>query len=194
MRLGIGFLLLTLLMTACSTRGLNNHFASATEQRLVTRSLDKLIEALPAADFQPLAEKPVSLQCYFIVPTVDGTEYSPLLDFACRRVKMELLERFGSRVVDAPEEAEYQVHFFFNAIGTDQDSLGISTPELYLPGIGAAKIDFIALEMFHGVSEGYYYIIDRRNAQTIRGMPETARVRIDRLNLPFVSLPLHTLD
>lgn len=190
----IGVYLLLLLLTACSTRGLNNHFASATEQRLVTQSLDKLIKALPASDFQPLQEQDVYLQCYFIAPTVDGTEHSPLLDFACQRVKMELLERFNGRLADSPEQAAYQVHFFFNAIGTDQDSLGITTPELYIPGLGISKIDFIALEMFHGVSEGYYYIVDNRNAETMRGMLRKARVRTDRLNLPFISLPLNTLD
>jgi hypothetical protein len=107
---------------------------------------------------------------------------------------MELLDRFNSRLVDSPEEAEYQVHFFFNAIGTDQDSFGITTPELYLPGVGVSQIDFIALEMFHGISEGYYYITDNRNAETMRGMLQKARVRTDRLNLPFISFPLNTLD
>ena len=90
--------------------------------------------------------------------------------------------------------ADYQVHFFFNAIGTDQDSLGITTPQLFLPGVGVSQIDFIAVEMFHGVSEGYYYIVDQQQAEILRGGLQKARVRTDRLNLPFISIPLTTLD
>ena len=86
------------------------------------------------------------------------------------------------------------MHFFFNAIGTDQDSLGISTPQIFMAGAGVSQIDLIAVEMFHGVSEGYYYIVDNQQAETLRGSLLKARVRTDRLNLPFISIPLNTLD
>ncbi|SHJ85396.1 hypothetical protein SAMN02745165_03351 [Malonomonas rubra DSM 5091] len=190
-----GFLLLfVLFLCACSTRGLNDRYASVTEQRLVTQSLDMLINALPANDFAQLEGKLIFLQTYFIEPVVEATEHAPLRDFAQQRLQMELLHKYRCRLVDTPDEAEFQVHFFFNAIGTDQDSLGITTPQLFLPGVGLSKIDFLALEMFHGVSEGYYYIVDNQQQAAMRGALQKARVRTDRLNLPFISLPVNTLD
>lgn len=188
------FLIFLLLLAGCSTRGLNDRYASVTEQRLVTQSLDKLVKALPAVDFEPLRKQTVYLQGYFIEPTVEGTRYSPLLKFARQRVKLELMEKYQCKMVKSPEKADYQVHFFFNAIGTDQDSLGITLPQIFLPGVGVSQIDLIAVEMFHGVSEGYYFIVDKRQAETLRGKLQKARVRTDRLNLPFISIPLNTLD
>lgn len=187
MRSAFVLLLLVLALSGCATRGLNDHYASVTEQRLVTQSLDALIRALPDQDFAPLRQQAVFLQAYFI-------EQPSSLALAQQRLKMELQQRYSCRLVERPEDAAFEVHFFFNAIGTDQDSLGLSMPELYLPGVGVSKIDFIAVKMFHGLSEGYYYIVDNQQAVTLRGELQKARVRTDRLNLPFISIPLNTLD
>ena len=193
-RFGLIFFGILFLLVGCSTRGLNDHYASVTEQRLVTQSLDMLVKALPESDFKPLQHKSVYLRGYFIEPTVDGTKYSPLLKFARQRVQLELMEKYQCKMANTPEKADFQVHFFFNAIGTDQDSLGITLPQIFLPGVGVSQIDFIAVKMFHGVSEGYYYIVDNQQAETMRGTLLKARVRTDRLNLPFISIPLNTLD
>lgn len=188
-------LLLLLLCAGCSTRGLNDRYASATAQRLVSQSLDKLIKDLPQADLQRLTGQQVYLKSYFVEPLVaEFGGSSSLLAFADQRLRLELLERYACRFVSSPEAADYQLHFFFNAIGTDQDSLGLATPQLYLPSLGTTQIDFIALEMFHGVSEGYYYLIDQQQAEVLRGPLQKVRVRTDRLNLPFISIPLSTLD
>lgn len=191
-------LLTLLLLNGCSTRGLDDRYASVTEQRLVTQSLDKLIRALPEQDFQQLQAQKVYLRAYFIeqpsYPEAHLVEQSSLLAFAQQRFGLELLEKYACRLVDNPEQADYQIHFFFNAIGTDQDKLGITTPELFLPGVAGVQIDFFAVEMFHGVSEGYYFIVDSQQAKTFRGSLQQARVRTDRLNLPFFSIPLNTLD
>lgn len=198
MRRSIFILSLVVLLSGCSTRGLNDRYASVTEQRLVTQSLDTLIRALPEQDFAPLQQQSVFLQAYFIEqpisPELGQAEQPSRVAFARQRLKMELQQRYACQLVERPEDAAFQVHFFFNAIGTDQDSLGITLPEIYLPGVGVSKIDFLAVEMFHGVSEGYYYIVDSRQAVTLRGELQKARVRTDRLNLPFISIPLNTLD
>ena len=188
------FLFCLVLLAGCSTRGLNDRYASVTEQRLVTQSLDKLISALPETDFLPLQEKTVYLQTYFIEPAAAEGKRSSLLEFAHQRLQLELIEKYACRLTEQPAAADYQLHFFFNAIGTDQDSLGITTPQLFLPGVGISQIDFIAVKMFHGVSEGYYYIIVRQQTKTVRGSLQKARVRTDRLNFPFISIPLNTLD
>ena len=184
-----------IVLAGCSTRGLNDRYASVTEQRLVTQSLDQLIRQLPQTDFEPLRQQPVYLQAYFIEPQlVESGKQASLLDFAQQRLKLELREKYSSRLVADPEAANFELHFFFNAIGTDQDGLGISSPQLFLPGVGISQIDFITLEMFHGVCEGYYYIVDRQLDQTSRSELQKARVRTDRLNLPFIAIPLNTLD
>lgn len=188
------FVFLLVLLAGCSTRGLNDRYASVTEQRLVTQSLDKLIRALPQEDFNPLRWQTVYLRAYFIENSTSDEPKASLLEFAQQRLRMELIEKFSCSVIEDSSVAAYQVHFFFNAIGTDQDRLGITTPQLFLPGVGVSQIDFFAVEMFHGVSEGYFYIVDQQQARTVRGTLQKARVRTDRLNLPFISIPLNTLN
>lgn len=188
---------LALLISGCSTRGLNDQFASATEQRLVTQSLDKLVSSLPEKDFQDLRGQSVYLQAYFIEQPAHPEIYKPestILNFAQQRIKLELLEKYSCSFVETSDEADYQLHFFFNAIGSDQDSLGLSLPPLALPGMGVSQIDIIAVEMFHGVSEGYYFIVNNDQAKTVRGKLLKARVRTDNLKLPIISIPLNTLD
>lgn len=191
-------MILGILLNGCISRGLNERYASFTEQRLVAQSLDVLIKALPEEDFESLAGQTVYLQAYFIEQpdpsVVAPAERTARIDFARQRLRFELQEKYGCRLVETTQDATYQVHFFFNAIGTDQDILGLSTPQLFLPGMGISRIDFLALEMFHGLSEGYYYIVDRQQAKTLRGQLQKARVRTDRLNLPFISIPLKTLN
>ena len=109
-------------------------------------------------------------------------------------MRMELIERYSCRIEDDRQEADAEVSFFFNAIGTDHDTIGITTPDFVVAGTGIAKIDFLSLEMFHGVSEVYYYIVDRQQNKTVRGSLLKSRVRTDKINLPFLSIPIKSLE
>ena len=181
-------MILALLCSSCSTRGIHNKYNGATEQRLITRSVDALVKKLPEKDFMPLKEKTVYLACHFI-------EDSAALKYAKTRIELELLEKYKVTLVTTPDLADKVIHIFFNAIGTDQDNIGFQTPEFIIPGLnGSMEINLLSLNMFHGVSELYYYILDQDSAKIMRGAKIKSRIRTDRLALPIISIPINTLD
>jgi len=179
--------ILIFLFNSCSTRGIHDKYFGATEQRLVTHSIDKLVKSIPEKDFMPLKGQAIYMECYFI-------EKNETLNFARKRLEMELKEKYCCTLTDVPESAQFLVHFFFNAIGTDQDILGFKTPEVIIPSVGITSINILSLEMYHGVSELYYYIIDKSKLAIMRGEKLKAIIRTDRLVLPIISIPLNTLD
>lgn len=187
----VGWIVTTVLvvvMTGCSTRGLHENYQGATEQRLITQSLDALIQKLPEEDFLPLKGETVYLECHFI-------EDSTSLAYAKERLKLELKQKYGLTLFDEPEAADKILKVFFNAIGTDKDDFGLQTPEFIIPGVGATfGIDIITLDMFHGVSELYYYIVDNKSSEVVRGDRIHSIIRTDKLSLPIISIPINTLD
>ncbi len=181
-------LILMLLSSSCTTRGLHDKYSGATEQRLITQSIDKLIKELPEKDFSLLKGQKIYLECYFL----EDSEY---LKYAKKRIELELMEKYSATLVAKLESADMALHIFFNAIGTDQDKGGIKTPEFIIPGVaGAGSIDIITLNMFHGISELYYYIIDQKSMVITRGEKIRSRVRTDQLSFPLFSIPINTLD
>ena len=184
----IGFIVLLLLLAACSTRQIREDYAGATEQRLVSHSVNDLMEILPDKDISILAGHKVFLECFFL----DNT---PSLDYARRRLEMQLIEKYQCELVADSGDAEFLFNVFFTAIGTDFDKFGLSTPELVLPGAGgASSIDIIALEKYHGISELYYYILDSDNRMIAKGETIKKVVRDDSLALPVITIPINTVD
>ncbi len=177
-----------LLLNACSARGLHNKYSSATEQRLVTQSIDKLVRSLPEKDFMPLKEKSVFVKCHFI-------EATQPLEYIKSRIELELMEKYGCIISTDPDDAFRQLHVFINAMGSDRDDFGLKTPEFVIPGVsGTLTINIITLDMYHGVSELYYYIFDPDTMTAARGERIKAVVRTDKLSLPIISIPINTLD
>ncbi|MEN8264431.1 MAG: hypothetical protein ABFR82_13315 [Nitrospirota bacterium] len=181
-------LILMLISSSCATRGIHDKYLGATEQRLITQSIDKLIKKLPEQDFSILKGKKIYLECYFL-------EDSEFLKYAKKRIELELMEKYNGTLFAEPESADMVLHVFFNAIGTDQDKAGFKTPDFIIPGVGGAvSIDIITLDMYHGISELYYYIIDQKNMVITRGEKIRSTVRTDKLSFPIISIPINTLD
>ena len=177
-----------LISSSCATRGIHDKYLGATGQRLITQSIDKLIEKLPEQDFALLKGQKIYLECYFLEDTES-------LKYAKKRIELELMEKYNGTLVAKPESADMILHVFFNAIGTDRDKAGFKTPDLVIPGVGGAlSIDIITLDMFHGISELYYYIIDQKNMVITRGEKIRSTIRTDKLSLPIISIPINTLD
>lgn len=186
--LSIASILMTAFFCSCATRGVHDQYFGATEQRLMTHSIDKLLKELPEKDFNPLKGQTIFLECYFPVD-------KEILAYAKKRFEMELMEKYACKLAETPEGAEKILNVFFTAIGTDQDKMGFSTPEFMVPGAsGTVTIDLISLDMYHGVSELYYYIIDPKTLAAVRGDKIKAIIRTDKLALPIISIPINTLD
>lgn len=109
------------LVSACSTRQVQESLTGATAQQLVTHSIDDLARSLPDEDFAPHAGKRVHLASHFV-------EYDGLKHYADRRLAVELARRFDIRVVDDPLAAELQLAIFYTALGTDHGQKGLVLP------------------------------------------------------------------
>lgn len=181
-------ILLAVFLSGCSTRQVVSELDGSTAQRLVTHSIDRLMQKIPAEDFPLCRDKKVYVEPHFI-------KSSPLLDYATERFKMELGQSFGCHIVESKQFADYNVSLFFTSLGTEFDIFGFSIPFLVIPGVsGAADINILAVEMFHGISEMYYYVSDAEGQVLTRREKSKAAVRTDKFALPFITIPINTMD
>lgn len=180
--------LLSLLLCSCATREVVNELNGSTAQRLVTHSIDHLMHKIPAEDFDQCEGSTVLVKPWFIKRT-------PTLSYATERFKLELAERFSCHITQTPEAADYTVNIFFTSLGTEFDILGLTIPFLVIPGYsGASDVNLLAVEMFHGISEMYYYISDASGRVILRREKTKAQVRTDKFALPFLTIPINTMD
>lgn len=194
-------LLLIVFLCSCSAQQISENYQGATEQRLLSHSINDLAEALPEADFELLEGKIVFLECHFlndIKPVELESHYlnniKPV-EYAKQRLVLELINTYNCHIVTQQSDAEITLQIFFTALGTDLDKFGLSLPDLVVPGAGVvSSIDIIALEKFHGVAEMYYYFLDENNHIIAKGKPLKTITRNDSLNLPIISIPINTVD
>ena len=181
-------LFLLIFLCSCSTRQVSDKYSGATEQRLTSHSINDLFERLPEKYFAKIDGKKVYIECHFL------NNIEPVL-YAKQRLILELMDTYNCQPVSEKSQADITLSVFFTAIGTDLDKFGLSLPDLVVPGAGViSSIDIISLEMFHGVSEMYYYFLDENNYVMDKGEPIKSVVRNDTLKLPMISIPINTVD
>jgi len=180
-------LLLTGLTTACSTRQLSDTVPGSTAQRLVTYSLEKFVRSLvKQKELQPLAGKKVALTVHFI------KDHS-LLDYARQLLRYQLESSYQLEFT-SKKSAQYEVDIFFNSIGTDYDSYGLSLPGLGFAATPDSRISILSIDMFHGITEGYALLKNTENTKTDRTQRLLARVRADNVTTPILEFPVNQLD
>jgi hypothetical protein len=176
------------LLSACSTRGKVDVYDGSTAQRLVTYSINNMMTQLREEDLHPLADKSVFLRSHFVQP-------SPVLDYANARLKMELTSRFNIKLVEKEDEAEYELEFFFTSLGTDKDTFGLSIPIFWVSTDGAERnLDILAVNMYHGVSELYFYAKNNATGEITQYPRILNRSRADVFSTPIISFPVDDLD
>lgn len=180
-------LIILCLVCSCSTREIREHYSGSTEQRLTSLSINKLMTMLPEKDFSILRGEKVLLRCYFL-------ESTELFEYAQKRLKMELMDKYQCQMVESSDDANLILHVFFTSIGTDIDKFGISTPDILLPVVGGvSSVDLISLSMFHGITELYYYVLDSDHQVLVKGERIKSVTRNDSLLLPFITIPINTV-
>ena len=181
-------LLMVSLLSSCSTRQLSDTVPGSTAQRLVTYSLEKFVRNLTKqTELHPLTDKKVALKVHFL------KDHS-LLDYATQLLRHHLERRFQVEFAEAGEPAQYEVDVFFNSIGTDHDSFGLSLPSFGLVAAANSRIDILSFDMFHGVTEGYALLKNTESSVTDRTQRLLARVRADNVTTPIVEFPINQLD
>ena len=171
----------------CSTRQVVEPLSGSTAQRLVTYSLDQFVEDLLAQpEIVALAGEPVRLDVHFL-------RGHPLGDYAQRLIDAQLRLTHGIRTARAGESAATELDVFFNSLGTDNDSFGLSVPTLGLVP-GSDSVDVLALDMYHGITEGYAVIRSQEGEAIERTERVLARVRRDNVATPVIDFPINQLD
>lgn len=179
-------LLITCLISACSTRDIQHELSGSTAQRLVAHSIDDLITKLVDPHLDTLQGQKVFINSYFLAE-------HPLKNYADKRLAIELKNRFGADVVASQVESDQVMTVFYTSLATDFDNFGISIPFGYIPGVDdSTTLNILTLEKFHGISEMYYYVGPTGTEN--RSKVVQAKVRTDALGLPFITIPLSNID
>ena len=175
-------------LSACSTREASDQYRGSTSQRLLTYSINNLMAQLPAANFEEFKDHTVYVKSHFITK-------SQVMDYANDRLTFELSSRFKLNLVDTAEKADYQLDFFFTSLGTDSDTFGLTIPIFWVDTGGELPtLDVLAVRMYHGVSEMYYYSKDKTTGLVTAHPSILARAKTDRFSTPFFSFPIDDLD
>jgi hypothetical protein len=188
-RAALILLVALLVLGGCSTRQIVDRLEGATAQRLVTYSIDRMISELPEAPLNRLQGQRVWMNAHFI-------RNDPMLDYAVARLQAEINQRHAVTWAENAATAEQVIDVFFTSLGTDKDSFGISLPipTTLTTDQGFGRIDVIAMDMFHGVSEVFFYIRDAQNQQVVKSERYKTQIRTDKLSLPIMTIPINTLD
>lgn len=174
-------------LTGCATRQLNESISGSTAQRLVTYSLEKFVrDLMKQTELSSIRQKRVKLNVNFL----DG---HAMLDYATRLLSYELESKYQAKLTDR-QSAEYELSIFFNSIGTDYDSYGLSLPGFGLAATPDSRINILSIDMFHGVTEGYAVIKDTESGTADRTQRLLARVRADNVATPILDFPVNQLD
>lgn len=182
----LSVILLGTVLSACSTREASEQFRGSTSQRLLTYSINNLMSQLPEEDFMPFTGQPVYVRSHFI-------EASQTLNYTTQRLYMELTSRWQMNLVDSPEKARYELDFFFTSLGTDNDVFGLTIP-IFWANTDQPSLDILAVRMYHGVSEMYYFSKDKETGAVTPYDRILNRARTDRFTTPFFSFPVDDLD
>tara|TARA_R110001592_G_scaffold362313_1_gene675742 strand:- start:15629 stop:16237 length:609 start_codon:yes stop_codon:yes gene_type:complete len=173
-------------ITACSTRDVQSELNGSSAQRLISHSIDDLVSKLDDTHLNDLKNQKVYINSYFI----DNSHFK---DYADQRLALELQARFGATIVATQAESNQVMTVFYTSLATDFDSFGISIPFGYVPGVDeSTRLNILTLEKFHGVSEMYYYLGPTGTEN--RSKVIQAKVKTDALGLPFITIPLSTVD
>ena len=179
-------------VTACSTREAGKQFAGSTEQRLVTYSINQIAEDFAKEPLEEITNQTIRLQSHFVIQ-------NQVVDYANARIQNQLTETFGTKFVANDQLFEtptkYTLKLFYTSLGTDRDSAGFSLPIIDLAEPErSTSISILAVDMYHGISECNYVLIDTETNQVLKKGAVKARVRTDKFTTPIFSFPLSDID
>ncbi len=176
-----------LLLFGCSTRQVSNTLEGSTAQRLVTYSLEKFVVELADQPELTLKNKRVHLNIHFL-------QGHPMIDYARQLLAVQLELVHGIQVSAAEDPADFQIDVFFNSLGTDVDNFGLTVPTFGLITTTDSRLEVLALDMFHGVTEGHAIVKPEAGGEIRRTKRILTRIRRDNVSTPVVEFPLNQLD
>lgn len=180
-------LLSACVLAGCSTRQVSSTLEGSTAQRLVTYSLDQFIEDLTEQpEISALEGETVHLGVHFLSD-------HPLMGYATRLISAQLNITHDIRVAAPADDSDYELDVFFNSMGTDSDDFGLSVPSFGLVA-SAESINILALDMYHGVTEGYAIVTSTDDGTLQKTERVLARIRKDKVSTPIIDFPLNQVE
>ncbi|ASJ73085.1 hypothetical protein [Granulosicoccus antarcticus] len=174
-------------LASCSTRQVSRTLEGSTAQRLVTYSLDQFIgELAEQPEISVMKGKTVHLGVYFV-------KDHPLMDYATRLITARLNLVHGIKVAAPADTSEFELDVFFNSMGTDSDDFGLSVPTFGLVPT-SDSINILALDMYHGITEGYAIVKSTDDGVIQQTERVLARIRRDNVSTPIIDFPLNQLE
>ncbi len=174
-------------LAGCTTRQVSTTLEGSTAQRLVTYSLDNFIEDLvEQPEIADLEGETVHLGVHFLSD-------HPLMGYATRLIGAQLYMNNGITVAAPSDDADFDVDVFFNSMGTDSDDFGLSIPSFGFVA-SADDIDILALDMYHGITEGYAIVKTNADGSLLKTERVLARIRKDEVSTPIIDFPLDQLE
>ncbi len=174
-------------LAGCSTRQVSRTLEGSTAQRLVTCSLDQFIEDLAEQpEISEMKGKTVHLGVYFV-------KGHPLMDNATRLITAQLNMIHDIKVAGPTDASQYEVDVLFNSLGTDSDDFGLSVPTFGLTPT-SDSINILALDMYHGITEGYAIVTATDDGSIQQTDRVLARIRRDNVSTPIIDFPLNQLE
>ena len=183
----VAALLSSLAVAGCSTREVVDPLAGSTAQRLVTYSLDQFIDELMAQpEIAEMQGETVRLGVHFL------SEH-PLMEYATRLIGAQMRLTHDMTVATPDESPGLELDVFFNSIGTDNDDFGLSVPTFGFGG-SADSVNLLALDMYHGITEGYAIVTSADSGSIQKTDRVLARIRRDNVSTPVIDFPLNQLE
>lgn len=186
LQLGIAVFLVAALV-GCTTRQVSDTLEGSTAQRLVTLSLDRFIkELIQQPEIKALSDTPIQLRVHFL-------KDHQLINYATQLIALELQLTHNVSIASTDDTVDVEVDVFFNSIGTDSDDFGLTIPTLGVVTSGDGTIDILALDMFHGITEGYA-VVQGNDGSIQKTNRVLARIRRDQVSTPIINFPLNQVD
>lgn len=115
------------------------------------------------------------------------------MDYSTRLITAQLQLVHGIMVATPDDPAVADIDVFFNSMGTDSDNFGLSVPTFGLTPT-SDTINILALDMYHGITEGYAIIRSSDDGNIQRTERLLARIRRDNVSTPIIDFPLNQLE
>ncbi|WP_197905437.1 hypothetical protein [Thiosulfatimonas sediminis] len=147
-----------------------------------------MMQTITPQDMSVLSDQKVFIKSHFVID-------NQIVKYAHQRLQIELAERFQVRLMNSADQADYRLDMFYTSLGTDRDSTGISVPIVNLSDPEqSAIVNILAVDMYHGIAEGNFYLTDLRNGKVLQKGKIHSRVRSDKFSTPFFSFPISNID
>jgi hypothetical protein len=152
---------------SCTSRQIIETYKGSTTQRLMAKSIHRMVGAVPSEDLAIMKGAKVFVEYNFL------EEMLPK-NYVKRRFEVFLSEQ-GVKLAKDQAEAQILLVMFFTSLGSDRTETNLGTPEIPIPSpVGGGpiatvpKFSLYGADTYEGLAEVYYYIYDNREFSLLK--------------------------